>query len=114
MPTGLEATAGLAVLVATGILADAIRPNGRVRSAIDAALHKRQTATEAHQAISSVVDKLDHIDAKVDEGFERVESKTDRNAFLIKQFHGEESVNVPVDDVLDDDTDFLRKPDDGE
>lgn len=43
---------------------------------------------------------------------ERIEQKTDRNAYLIQEFHGEEDISVPVNDVLDDD-DFYRGGGDG-
>lgn len=46
--------------------------------------------------------------SEIAETTERIEKKTDRNAYLIQQFHGNEDISVQVDEVLDDDEDFYR------
>lgn len=111
MATGTEAAAAFVTLVIAGLLADAIRPRGRIRKAIEAAIEKRRTATEAHTAIPEVVESLDHIESKQDRVYDKVtdiEEKTDRNAFLIQEFHGDDDISLPVDDILDDDEEFFR------
>lgn len=72
MPTGAESVAGLVALILAGVLADAIRPKGKLRNAIDAAIRKRQTASDAHQAIPVVVERLEEIAEKQDETLEHV------------------------------------------
>lgn len=56
-------------------------------------------------------DKLDSIHETiihVDEKVENIEEKTDRNAYLIRQFHAGESIDVSVERILDEDEDFYR------
>lgn len=109
MPTGIETSAGLLVVLVTATVADAIRPNGRIRAAVEAALRKREVAQDAHAAIPDVKDTLETVATKQDQTLSKVEEidhKTDRNAHLIREFHGEDEVNVSVDDILDDDPVF--------
>lgn len=93
---------GLAVLIATGVLADAIRPKGKIHGALKAAREKRETALDAHAAIPEVKDTLEHVAETVED----IDYKTDRNAHLIREFHADEDVTVSVDDILDDDPVF--------
>lgn len=104
MPTGAESVAGIVALIIATVLADAIRPKGKLHAAIDRALRKRQTATDAHDAIPRIEKKVDRTYGKV----ESIEAKTDRNAYLIGEFHGDEDVTVSVNDLIDDDEDFYR------
>lgn len=107
MPTGAESAAGFAAVIIIAVLTDAIRPGGRLRGAIERALKKREVAADAHGAIPRIEGKIDKTYSKV----ESVETKTDRNAYLISEFHGDDEVNVGVNDLLNDDVDFYRGDD---
>lgn len=96
MPIPWELVGIGAVAILSGV-GELVR-RGRLKLPARAGMHNgdRDTLNEIYETVT-------HVDDKV----ENIEEKTDRNAYLIQQFHGEESVDVPVRDVLDDD-DFFR------
>lgn len=87
--------------------------NGKGRAFLKARRREHNRSTNADEAMPQVVEKLETIDAKQDKTYRKVEDvgdKADRNAYLIREFHGDEDIDVSVNDVLDDD-DFYRDGD---
>lgn len=89
---------GIAALLA-GLL-KSLR-NGRLRREVDNWERKQETAEEAHEAIPEVLEKLEHMERKQDQGFAHVRRRIDEVGRTVYLLHSRED-EEPHDDELRD------------
>lgn len=81
---------------------------GKARTTLRGLRTNKRRADQAHEAIPEVAEKIDDLDAKIDERCDRLEDSVERNAEMVAYLHRDELGDDPLarqrlDVDLDDD-----------